>query len=66
MVNYLYDPSQIEANHEAFVHGGRVARGGDIGALLELRPKLRRTRRRLGAISGKARSASLKGDAAPR
>jgi malonyl-CoA decarboxylase len=34
MVNYLYDPDTIEANHEAFVHGGAVARGPQVDALL--------------------------------
>ncbi len=33
MVNYLYDPEQIEANHEAFVRG-TVARSRDVDALL--------------------------------
>lgn len=34
MVNYLYDPDAIEANHEAFVHSGTVARSTQIDALL--------------------------------
>jgi malonyl-CoA decarboxylase len=34
MVNYLYDPEAIEANHEAFVHGGKVAHSAQVGALL--------------------------------
>ena len=34
MVNYLYDPEAIEANHEAFVHGGKVARSAQVDALL--------------------------------
>jgi malonyl-CoA decarboxylase len=34
MVNYLYDPEAIEANHEAFAHGGAVARGPLVDALL--------------------------------
>lgn len=50
MVNYLYDPNEIEANHEAFAHGGRVARSGDIDALLE-RSKPRLARRRPSAAS---------------
>ena len=33
MVNYLYDPEQIEANHEAFVRGA-VVRSADVDALL--------------------------------
>jgi malonyl-CoA decarboxylase len=34
MVNYLYDPEAIEANHEAFVRDGAVARSPAIDALL--------------------------------
>jgi malonyl-CoA decarboxylase len=34
MVNYLYDPDMIEANHEAFALDGTVARGPDVDALL--------------------------------
>lgn len=30
MVNYIYDPEQIEANHEAFVGTGRVALARDL------------------------------------
>jgi malonyl-CoA decarboxylase len=33
MVNYLYDPEQIEANHEAFVRGA-IVRSSAVGALL--------------------------------
>ncbi len=36
MVNYLYDHDDIEANHEAFVHDGAVARSPEVGALLEI------------------------------
>ena len=42
MVNYLYDPDQIEANHEAFVHTGRVARSSEVDALMK-RPRKART-----------------------
>jgi len=35
MVNYLYDPPTIEANHEAFVQGG-IARSAQVEALLAL------------------------------
>ncbi len=42
MVNYLYDPEQIEANHEAFVHTGRVARSAEVDALMK-RPRKART-----------------------
>ncbi|HYZ31797.1 MAG TPA: malonyl-CoA decarboxylase [Crenalkalicoccus sp.] len=34
MVNYLYDREAIEANHEAFAHGGRVVRSPEVEALL--------------------------------
>ena len=34
MVNYLYDHDQIEANHEAFVHGTTV-RSAEVDALLD-------------------------------
>ena len=33
MVNYLYDPGSIEANHEAFVNTGRVVRSSEVDAL---------------------------------
>ena len=33
MVNYLYDPGSIEANHEAFVNTGRVARSAEVDQL---------------------------------
>jgi malonyl-CoA decarboxylase len=33
MVNYLYDPEQIEANHEAFVRGA-IVRFSAVDALL--------------------------------
>jgi malonyl-CoA decarboxylase len=35
MVNYLYDPDTIEANHEAYVTGGIVARSASVDALLQ-------------------------------
>jgi malonyl-CoA decarboxylase len=48
MVNYLYDPHFIEANHEAFVRDGRVARARAVDALIdppaEPAPALRRVR----------------------
>ncbi len=34
MVNYLYDPEMIEANHEKFVTQGRVAYGAQIAELI--------------------------------
>jgi malonyl-CoA decarboxylase len=34
MVNYLYDPKTIEANHEAFAQDGTVVRSPDVDALL--------------------------------
>ncbi|TCZ57193.1 malonyl-CoA decarboxylase [Roseicella aquatilis] len=36
MVNYLYDPEAIEANHEAFVHSGQVVRSPGVDGLLHL------------------------------
>jgi malonyl-CoA decarboxylase len=33
MVNYLYDPKAIEANHEAFVKTGHVVRSAEVDAL---------------------------------
>ncbi len=48
MVNYLYDPDFIEANHEAFVRDGKVARAKAVDALIapppEPAPALRRAR----------------------
>ncbi|HEX6842380.1 MAG TPA: malonyl-CoA decarboxylase [Stellaceae bacterium] len=38
MVNYLYDPETIEANHEAFARTGTVMRSPAIDALLEPSP----------------------------
>ncbi|MBV8911844.1 MAG: malonyl-CoA decarboxylase [Acetobacteraceae bacterium] len=37
MVNYLYDPEQIEANHEAFVHGA-VVRSTSVDEILARGP----------------------------
>jgi malonyl-CoA decarboxylase len=34
MVNYLYDPGSIEANHETFAHDGTVVRSPDVDALM--------------------------------
>jgi malonyl-CoA decarboxylase len=34
MVNYLYDIASIEANHEAFVRDGAIARSAEIDAIL--------------------------------
>jgi malonyl-CoA decarboxylase len=47
MVNYLYDPAFIEANHEAFVRDGKVARASAVDALIappEPLPAMRRAR----------------------
>ncbi len=41
MVNYLYDPATIEANHEAFAHGGRIARSREVAALLMPSPDVK-------------------------
>jgi malonyl-CoA decarboxylase len=40
MVNYLYDPDAIEANHEAFARDGTVTRSPEIDALLAPPPAL--------------------------
>ena len=34
MVNYLYDPKTIEANHEAFAHDGMVVCSPEVNALI--------------------------------
>ncbi|KAA2212689.1 malonyl-CoA decarboxylase [Teichococcus oryzae] len=36
MVNYLYDPDSIEANHEAFTRSGTVARSVAVDAMLAM------------------------------
>ena len=41
MVNYLYDPDTIEANHEAYATAGLVARSGAVDALLPPRSRRR-------------------------
>jgi malonyl-CoA decarboxylase len=38
MVNYLYDPDAIEANHEAYARDGTVMRSPAIDALLSPSP----------------------------
>ncbi|HYZ21501.1 MAG TPA: malonyl-CoA decarboxylase [Rhodopila sp.] len=55
MVNYLYDPDAIEANHEAYVHSGKVAHSAQIDALLSPRapqPEPPPTKPRLSRIRG--------------
>ena len=37
MVNYLYDPGSIEANHEAFINTGHVARSSSVDGLATAR-----------------------------
>ena len=34
MVNYLYDPKTIDANHEAFANDGMVVRSPEVNALI--------------------------------
>jgi malonyl-CoA decarboxylase len=41
MVNYLYDPEKIEANHEAFIHTGHVARSAEVDVLMRKPRKAR-------------------------
>ncbi len=38
MVNYLYDPDSIEANHESYARAGTVARAPAVDAILDPRP----------------------------
>jgi malonyl-CoA decarboxylase len=45
MVNYLYDPDTIEANHEAFVRQGQVARSAAVAALVHAGAPAKRTSR---------------------
>jgi malonyl-CoA decarboxylase len=55
MVNYLYDPDAIEANHEAFVHNGTVARSAQVDGLMSSpapQPEPPPSRRRLPRIRG--------------
>ena len=35
MINYLYEPAEIEAQHEAFVRDGTVATGAPLAAILK-------------------------------
>jgi malonyl-CoA decarboxylase len=39
MVNYLYDPREIEANHEAFANLGQIAASRGVKALEKQRPR---------------------------
>ena len=39
MVNYLYDPPTIEANHEAYARDGVVARSPEVDALMGAAPR---------------------------
>ncbi len=52
MVNYVYDPDTIEANHEAFASGGIVARSPSVEALLRPPAPPRRRRRTLRPLAG--------------
>jgi malonyl-CoA decarboxylase len=47
MVNYLYDVTQIEANHEAFVRDDEIARSADIDQLLGQAPAAKRRLQRV-------------------
>jgi malonyl-CoA decarboxylase len=46
MVNYLYDPSMIEANHEGFARDGAVARSDEVEALMKPGPAVKEGKRR--------------------
>ena len=50
MVNYLYDPETIEANHEAFVRQGMVARSAAVAALLQTNANTAKRSSRLAAL----------------
>lgn len=52
MVNYLYDPEEIEANHEAFAKEGKVVHSASVAELIEPRAKT-------AALPGLGRKASL-------
>lgn len=41
MVNYYYDPKEIERNHEDYANAGTVASSRAVRALLKLKPKVR-------------------------
>ena len=41
MVNYRYDPNEIERNHEAYANEGAVASARAVRGLLKLKPKAR-------------------------
>ncbi len=41
MVNYRYDPKEIERNHEAYANEGVVASSRAVRGLLKLKPKAR-------------------------
>jgi malonyl-CoA decarboxylase len=59
MVNYLYDPDTIEANHEAFAHDGTVARSPEVDALMA--PERRAAHRRSGpARAGSAEAETIR------
>jgi malonyl-CoA decarboxylase len=49
MVNYLYDPAQIEHNHEAFAQSGTLVASHAVEKLLREKPE--RVRRRRAAIA---------------
>jgi len=54
MVNYLYDLSSIEENHEAFAHRGEVATGAPFNELADAlaeadKPEGRKSRKKTGA-----------------
>jgi malonyl-CoA decarboxylase len=52
MVNYLYDPEAIEANHEAFVRSATVARSAEVERLLDAGGAAPRPRRGLARLLG--------------
>jgi malonyl-CoA decarboxylase len=58
MVNYLYDPETIEANHEAFAHEETIVRAPEVDAVMGIEPDLP-ARRRPKSLAGKSAASSL-------
>ncbi|MCI0752858.1 malonyl-CoA decarboxylase [Teichococcus vastitatis] len=71
MVNYLYDPDSIEANHEAFTRSGTVARSAPVDALLAMpavaagKGRANYLPRLLGGSGDPGKPAAAKGGAKP-
>jgi malonyl-CoA decarboxylase len=57
MVNYLYDPEMIEANHEAFAHDGTVAHSPEVDAVMAPEKTLADRARTIRVRAGRQRPA---------